>query len=211
MDFKVVGTKDGVTALQMDIKISGITQEVLQKALIQAKGAREFILGEMRKVLDKPREELCFYAPRITTIHISPDKIRDLIGPGGKNIRGITSACGVKIDVDDSGKVNVFASSGEVAEKAIKMIKELTKEAEVGQIYEGTVKKIVEFGAFVEIIPGTDGLLHISQIENRRINDVREVLNEGDKVLVKVIEIDKQGKIRLSRKAVLQEQEGPKE
>ncbi|MDA8161996.1 MAG: polyribonucleotide nucleotidyltransferase [Desulfobacteraceae bacterium] len=211
MDFKVVGTKDGITALQMDIKISGITQEVFQKALIQAKEGRQFILGEMRKALDRPREELCFYAPRITTIHINPDKIRDLIGPGGKNIRGITSACGVKIDVDDSGKVNVFASSGEVADKAIRMIKELTKEAEVGQIYEGTVKKIVEFGAFVEIIPGTDGLLHISQIENRRINDVREVLNEGDKVLVKVIEIDKQGKIRLSRKAVLQGQEGHKE
>ncbi|UKL14020.1 polyribonucleotide nucleotidyltransferase [Dissulfurimicrobium hydrothermale] len=203
MDFKVVGTKDGVTALQMDIKISGITKEVLEKALDQAKESRGFILGEMRKVMDRPREELCFYAPRITTLQINPDRIKDLIGPGGKNIRGITSACGVKIDVDDSGRVNIFASSGDAAEKAVSMIKGLTREAEVGEIYEGTVKKIVEFGAFVEIFPGTDGLLHISQIENRRINDVHEVLNEGDRVLVKVLEIDKQGKIRLSRKAVL--------
>jgi polyribonucleotide nucleotidyltransferase len=211
MDFKVVGTKDGVTALQMDIKISGITREVLKKALSQAMEARDFILGEMRKVIDRPRKELCFYAPRITTLQINPDRIRDLIGPGGKNIRGITAACGVKIDVDDSGRVNVFASSGDIAEKAISMIKGLTREAEVGEIYDGTVKKIVEFGAFVEIFPGTDGLLHISQIDNRRINDVHEVLHEGDKVRVKVIEIDKQGKIRLSRKVLLNGQEGHQE
>lgn len=209
MDFKVVGTKDGITALQMDIKISGITQEVLKKALSQATESRNFILGEMKKVIDKPRKELCFYAPRITTIQINPDRIRDLIGPGGKNIRNITAACGVKIDVDDSGKVNVFASSKDTAEKAISMIKGLTREAEVGATYDGTVKKIVEFGAFVEIFPGTDGLLHISQIDNRRINDVHEVLNEGDKVRVKVMEIDKQGKIKLSRKVLL-EKEGNK-
>ncbi|MGQ9499745.1 MAG: polyribonucleotide nucleotidyltransferase [Dissulfurimicrobium sp.] len=208
MDFKVVGTKDGITAIQMDIKISGITREMLKKALSQAKESRDFILGEMRKVMDRPRKELCFYAPRITTLQINPDRIKDLIGPGGKNIRSITAACGVKIDVDDSGRVNIFASSGDIAEKAISMIKGLTKEAEVGEIYNGTVKKIVEFGAFVEIFPGTNGLLHISQIDNRRINDVHEVLHEGDKVRVKVIEIDKQGKIKLSRKVLLNEQEG---
>jgi len=205
MDFKVVGTEKGITALQMDIKISGITRDILRQALQQARDARLVILGKMREVMSEPRKELSYYAPRITTIHINPDRIRDLIGPGGKNIRAVTAACGVKIDVDDSGRVNIFSTSGEMAEKAIKMIRELTKEAEIGAVYTGPVKKIMNFGAFVEILPGVDGLLHISEIDTKRIPDVRQVLNEGDVVTVKVLDIDKQGKIRLSRKALLGE------
>jgi polyribonucleotide nucleotidyltransferase len=206
MDFKVAGTGDGVTALQMDIKISGISQSILSKALIQARDARNFILGKMREVIDKPRKDLSIYAPRITTLHINSDKIRDLIGPGGKNIRGIIAECGVKIDVEDSGQVNIFATSEEACSKAIGMIENLTREAEVGEVYRGTVKKIMDFGAFVEILPGTDGLVHISQLDNKRVQDVKDILSEGEEVVVKVIDIDKQGKIRLSRKAVLDEQ-----
>jgi len=208
MDFKVVGTEEGVTALQMDIKISGISQEILEKALLQAREARHHILGRMREVIDRPRGELSLHAPRITTLQINPDKIRDLIGPGGKNIRAIIADCGVKIDVEDSGRVNIFSPSGEAALQAIERIKALTQEAEIGQIYKGTVKKIMDFGAFVEILPGTDGLVHISQLENRRVQDVKDVLSEGQEVLVKVIDIDKQGRIKLSRKAVMNETAG---
>lgn len=206
MDFKVAGTEEGIAALQMDIKISGISRDILSKALMQAKDARLFILGKMKEVIDHPREDLSLYAPRIITLNINPEKIRDLIGPGGKHIRGIIAETGVKIDVDDSGEVNIFSSSGEAADDAIKRIKDLTKEAEVGEIYLGTVKKIMDFGAFVEILPGTDGLVHISQLENRHVKNVKDILAEGDEVRVKVIGIDQQGRIKLSRKAVMDEQ-----
>ena len=206
MDFKVAGTGEGITALQMDIKISGISRDILSRALMQAKDARLFILGKMKEVIDHPRKDLSQYAPRIITLNINPEKIRDLIGPGGKHIRGIIAETGVKIDVDDSGEVNIFSSSGEAAEDAIKRIKDLTKEAEVGEIYLGTVKKIMDFGAFVEILPGTDGLVHISQLENRHVKNVKDILAEGDEVLVKVIGIDQQGRIKLSRKAAMNEQ-----
>lgn len=206
MDFKVAGTGEGITALQMDIKISGISRDILSKALMQAKDARLFILGEMKEVIGHPRKDLSQYAPRIITLNINPEKIRDLIGPGGKHIRGIIAETGVKIDVDDSGEVNIFSSSGEAAEDAIKRIKDLTKEAEVGEIYLGTVKKIMDFGAFVEILPGTDGLVHISQLENRHVKNVKDILAEGDEVRVKVIGIDQQGRIKLSRKAAMDEQ-----
>ena len=207
MDFKVAGTEEGIAALQMDIKISGISRDILSKALMQAKDARLFILGKMKEVIDRPRKELSLYAPRIITLNINPEKIRDLIGPGGKHIRGIIAETGVKIDVDDSGEVNIFSFSGEAADDAIKRIKDLTKEAEVGEIYLGTVKKIMDFGAFVEILPGTDGLVHISQLENRHVKNVRDILAEGDEVRVKVIGIDQQGRIKLSRKAAMNEQE----
>jgi polyribonucleotide nucleotidyltransferase len=205
MDFKVAGTEEGITALQMDIKISGISRDILSKALVQAKDARSFILDKMKEVIGRPRKDLSPHAPKIITLNINPEKIRDLIGPGGKHIRGIIAETGAKIDVDDSGEVNIFSSSGEAAEDAIKRIKELTKEAEVGEIYLGTVKKIMDFGAFVEILPGTDGLVHISQLENRHVKNVRDILAEGDEVRVKVIGIDQQGKVKLSRKAAMNE------
>ena len=206
MDFKVAGTEEGITALQMDIKVSEINREILSKALIQARDARLFILGKMKEVINSPREELSPHAPRIITLNINPEKIRDLIGPGGKHIRAIIAETGVKIDVDDSGKVDIFSVSKQDAGNAIERIEELTKEAEIGKIYQGTVKKIMDFGAFVEILPGTDGLVHISQLENRHVKDVREVLAEGDEVQVKVLDIDQQGRIRLSRKAVINQQ-----
>lgn len=205
MDFKVAGTEEGISALQMDIKISGISQEVLKDALLQAREARLFILSKMREVMDKPRKELSDYAPKVTTLNINPDRIRDLIGPGGKNIKGIIAECDVKIDVDDSGVVNVFAPTKDAADKAIKMINDLTKEPEVGEIYSGTVKKITDFGAFVEIMPGIDGLVHISQLAHHHVKDVRDEISEGEEVKVKVIEIDQQGRVKLSRKALLEE------
>ncbi|WP_022854103.1 polyribonucleotide nucleotidyltransferase [Thermodesulfatator atlanticus] len=207
MDFKVAGTEKGVTALQMDIKISGITEEIMARALAQAKEARKFILGKMREVLDKPREKLSAYAPKVLTVTISPEKVRDLIGPGGKTIKGIIAACGdVKIDVDDkTGLVRIYSSSAEAAEKAAKLVKEVTQEAEVGKLYLGRVTRIADFGAFVEIFPGTEGLVHISQLDNRRVKNVTDILREGDEVLVKVIDIDKMGRIKLSRKAALSE------
>ncbi len=205
MDFKVAGTEEGISALQMDIKISGISQEVLKEALLQAREARLFILSKMREVIDKPRKELSDYAPKVTTLNINPDRIRDLIGPGGKNIKGIIAECDVKIDVDDSGVVNVFAPTKDAADKAIKMINDLTKEPEVGEVYSGTVKKITDFGAFVEIMPGIDGLVHISQLAHHYVKDVRDELREGEEVKVKVIEIDQQGRVKLSRKALMEE------
>ena len=211
MDFKVAGTEEGVTALQMDIKISGISQEILSKALMQSRDARHFILGKMKEVIDRPRKELSSYAPRFVSLNINPEKIRDLIGPGGKNIRGIIAETGVKIDVDDSGQVNIFSCSGKASEEAIEKIKDLTKEAKVGEIYLGTVKKIVDFGAFVEILPGTDGLVHISQLDNYHVQNVKDVLSEGDKVRVKVIDIDQRGRIRLSRKAAMEQQGASKQ
>ncbi len=206
MDFKVAGTVDGITALQMDIKVSGITTEVMRKALEQARQGRMHILEKMRGVLAAPRQNISSFAPRIVTIKIPVDKIRDVIGPGGKTIRSIIERTGVKIDVEDDGRVNVASADGESAQKAISIIQELTATPELNKTYLGKVQRITDFGAFVEIMPGTDGLLHVSEIANHRVKDVRDELKEGEQLLVKVINIDPTGKIRLSRKALLQEE-----
>ncbi|MEC4675659.1 MAG: polyribonucleotide nucleotidyltransferase [Nitrospirota bacterium] len=205
MDFKVTGTENGITAFQMDTKIGGITKEIMERALEQARQGRVFILKKMSETLGSPRETLASHAPRIYTMHIKQDKIRDVIGTGGKVIRGIIEQTGVKIDIDDSGLINIAASDGTAAEKAIEIIKNITEDAEVGKIYTGKVKRVMDFGAFVEIIPGTEGLLHISQIAEQRIAKVTDEINEGDEVMVKVIEVDKLGRIRLSRKEAMQE------
>ena len=202
MDFKVTGTKNGVTALQMDIKIGGITSELMREALAQAKAGRLHILGCMAQALTEPRTKLSAFAPRIFPMKIKQDKIRDVIGPGGKMIRSIIADTGVKINVEDTGDVTIASSDEASAQKAIDMIKRLTEEVEVGKIYLGTVRKIMDFGAFVEVLPGTDGLVHISQLAHHRVKAVTEV-SEGDQVMVKVLEIDKQGKIRLSRKEAM--------
>ncbi len=203
MDFKVAGTSEGVTALQMDIKIGGVTKEIMKKALQQAREGRLFILGKMAETLAAPRAEMSPFAPRITTIWIKTDRIRDVIGTGGKNIRNITETTGVTVDIEDTGRINIASTSKEACDLAIQMIRGLTDEAEEGKLYMGTVKKIMDFGAFVEIMPGTDGLVHISELDTKRVKTVTEVLNEGDKVLVKCIGIDKNGKIKLSRKEAL--------
>lgn len=208
MDFKVCGTREGVTAVQMDIKIDGISEEILRKALLQAREGRLHILSIMCETISEPRSEMSRYAPRITTIKINPERIRDVIGKGGINIRQIISETGCSIDVEDDGTVEIASSEAGATERAIAMIKALTEEAEVGKIYMGTVKRIVDFGAFVEILPGLDGLVHISQLENRRVTRVTDILKEGDVVPVKVIDIDKNGKIRLSRKDALEESGG---
>ena len=205
MDFKVTGTRDGITALQMDIKIEGISREVLEQALDQAKEGRVFILDEMNKAITKSRDHVSEYAPIISTIKIKPEKVRVLIGPGGKTIREITNTSGARIDVDDEGTVTISAADGECSDAAIKMINEIIQEAEVDKLYMGKVVKIMDFGAFVEIFPGTDGLVHISQLARERVEKVTDVLKEGDEVLVKVLEVDNNGKIRLSRKAALGE------
>ncbi|MDX1496309.1 MAG: polyribonucleotide nucleotidyltransferase [Salinisphaeraceae bacterium] len=202
MDFKVAGTTEGVTALQMDIKIAGITREIMEAALDQAKEGRLHILSEMAQVIDKPREEMSEWAPRITTIKINPEKIRDVIGKGGATIRAITEETGTTIDIDDDGTVQVAAVDKAAAEAAIKRIDELTKEIEVGTIYEGKVVRLMDFGAFVSLLPGKDGLVHISQISDERIENIGDALSEGDVVKVKVLEVDKQGRVRLSMKAV---------
>jgi polyribonucleotide nucleotidyltransferase len=206
MDFKVAGTADGITALQMDIKVTGITSEIMSKALDQARVGRLHILDEMAKTLGQPRGNMSAYAPRIITIKIPVDKIRDVIGPGGKMIRSIIERTGVKIDVEDSGQVNVASADEDAAKKAIDIIQELTATPELHKTYMGTVQRIVDFGAFIEIMAGTDGLLHVSEIANHRVKDVRDELKEGQQLLVKVINIDPTGKIRLSRKALLQEE-----
>jgi polyribonucleotide nucleotidyltransferase len=203
MDFKVAGTEDGVTALQMDIKIQGVTEEIMSRALAQAREGRLSILGLMKKTIAQPRTSISDYAPKITTIEINPEKIREVIGPGGKVIRAIVSETGAKIEVEDSGKVIIASPDGKSSERAIAMIKEIVQEVEIGQLYLGKVKKIMDFGAFVEVLPGTEGLVHISQLDNQHVKKVTDVLKEGDEVLVKVLEVDKQGKIRLSRKAAL--------
>lgn len=203
MDFKVAGTADGVTALQMDIKIGGVSKEIMKKALDQARQGRLHILGKMSETISASRSDLSPYAPRITTIFVKTDKIRDVIGAGGKNIRGVTEATGVSIDIDDTGRINIASTDKAACEQAIKMIRDLTAEAEEGKLYMGTVRKIMEFGAFVEIFPGTDGLVHISELDTERVKNVTDILKEGDKVLVKCIGIDKQGKIKLSRKEAL--------
>ena len=203
MDFKVTGTENGITAFQMDVKIAGISREIMSKAMEQARQGRLHILGEMNKAISAPRDEMSPWAPRITTLHIKQDKIRDLIGPGGKVIRGIQENCEVRIKVDDSGRVDVASNNSENTDKAIQMIREITQEAEVGALYVGVVKRIVDFGAFVEIFPGTDGLVHISHLAHERVDKVTDVLHEGDEVLVRVIDVDRSGKIRLSRKEAL--------
>ena len=206
MDFKVAGTAEGITALQMDIKVTGITSEIMSKALDQARAGRLHILDEMAKTLSAPRGSMSDFAPRIITIKISVDKIRDVIGPGGKMIRSIIERTGVKIDVEDNGTVNVASSDGDSAARAIGIIQELTATPELNKSYMGKVQRITDFGAFVEIMPGTDGLLHVSEIANHRVKDVRDELKEGQQLLVKVINIDPTGKIRLSRKVLLQDE-----
>ena len=203
MDFKVCGTRQGVTAMQMDIKIDGLTEAILRKALAQAREGRLFILGKLDETLSAPRADISVYAPRITTVKVRPEKVRDVIGAGGKNIRQIVSETGVTIDVEDDGTVTIASSDADAAARAVAMVKWLTEDAEIGKIYVGTVKKVVDFGAFVEILPGTEGLVHISQLARERVNKVTDILQEGDEVTVKVLEIDKQGKIRLSRKEAL--------
>ena len=203
MDFKVAGTADGITALQMDIKVGGITAEIMREALNQAKAGRLHILERMQATLSDPRENISSYAPRIVTIQIPVDKIRDVIGPGGKTIRSIIERTGVKIDVEDDGRVNVASSDDESAQKALSIIEELTATPELNKSYLGTVQRITDFGAFVEVLPGVDGLLHVSEIAHYRVKEVRDELQEGGQVLVKVINVDPSGKIRLSRKALL--------
>lgn len=205
MDFKVTGTRDGVTALQMDIKVERLTQEVMQKALDQAKQGRIFILDQMAKAIGGPRAEVSEYAPIISTIQVKPEKVRLIIGPGGKTIREICTTTDAKINVDDDGTVTIAAPDKDASDAAVNMVKEIIQEAEVGKLYMGKVVKIMDFGAFVEILPGTDGLVHISQLAEERVNKVTDVLNEGDEVLVKVLEVGNDGRIRLSRKAALGE------
>jgi polyribonucleotide nucleotidyltransferase len=202
MDFKVAGTADGICALQMDIKIDGITREIMEQALAQAKEGRLYILGEMNKVISETREEMSQYAPRYLTLKIHPDKIRDVIGKGGAVIRALTEETGAMIDIDDDGNVKIASSDLAAAEDAKSRIEQITSDAEVGAVYDGTVKKIMDFGAFVEILPGKDGLVHISQICEERVEKVTDKLAEGDVVKVKVLEIDRQGRIRLSMKAI---------
>jgi len=206
MDFKVTGTKDGVTALQMDIKILELSKDIMEKALEQARAGRIHILGKMLEAIESPRDKISPHAPAITTIMINPDKIRDIIGPGGKVIRSIQSETNTRIEVDDSGTVKIAAVNKEEGDAAKKMINDITAEPEVGAIYEGTVVKIMDFGAFVQILPGTDGLVHISQLAPQRVSKVTDIVKEGDQIRVKVLEINRDGKIRLSRKAVLNEE-----
>ncbi|HMB16933.1 MAG TPA: polyribonucleotide nucleotidyltransferase [Pelovirga sp.] len=203
MDFKVTGSARGITALQMDIKISGVTKEIMEQALEQAKAGRIHILAEMAKAISTPRTELSKYAPQITSIRVKQDQVRTVIGSGGKNIRGIIEVTGCSIDIQDDGTINIASADGAASKLAIKMIRDLTQEAEVDKLYTGTVKKIMEFGAFVEIFPGTDGLIHVSELANERVRNVTDVIKEGDQVLVKCIGVDRQGKIKLSRKAAL--------
>ncbi len=204
MDFKVTGTRKGITAFQMDVKIAGVSRDIMAKAMSQARDGRIHILDEMAKTIEAPRDDLSQFAPRITSIQINPDKIRDIIGPGGKVIRGMQERTNTTINVDDTGKVSVAAKSKEEGDKALAMIRELTQEAEIGALYMGVVKRVVDFGAFVEIFPGTDGLVHISHLAPERVDRVEDVLNEGDEVLVRVIDVDKRsGKVRLSRKEAL--------
>ena len=205
MDFKVAGTSEGVTAIQMDIKVRGISKEIMRKVLEQAREGRIHILGKMAETISEPRKDLSRHAPRIVSLQVKQEKIRDVIGPGGKNIRAIVDQTGVKVDVEDSGLVKLASPNYEAIEKAIYMIKRLTQEVEVGALYNGKVLRILGFGAIVELFPGTDGLVHISQLAEGHVKEVSDVLKEGDEVLVKVIDIDPQGRIRLSRKAAMKE------
>jgi polyribonucleotide nucleotidyltransferase len=203
MDFKVAGTTQGITALQMDIKIDSVSFEVMETALAQAKEGRNFILTEMEKVMKVPRGQISEFAPRIETIKIKPEKIREVIGSGGKVIRGITEATGVKIEIQDDGTINIASADPEATKAAIKMINDICAEAELGKTYKGRVVKITEFGAFVEILPNTQGLLHISELAHERVRQVTDVLKEGEVIDVKVLEVDRAGRIKLSRKALI--------
>ncbi len=205
MDFKVTGSENGITAFQMDVKIAGVSREIMEKALEQARDGRLHILGKLKETILEPRSELPSNAPRIYTMQVKQEKIRDIIGTGGKVIRGIVEETGCKIDINDDGVVSIASIDEEAAQKAIEIINGIIEEAEVGKIYRGIVKKVVDFGAFVEILPGTEGLLHISQIADRRIEKVTDEINEGDEVMVKVLEIDRSGKMRLSRKEAMRE------
>ena len=208
MDFKVAGTAQGITALQMDIKMTGLTRDILAQALNQAREARLHILGKMNEVIAAPSPTMKEHAPKIIVIQINPDKIREVIGPGGKMVKQIVAATGVKIDIEDDGRIHISSPDQKAADEAIRLIREITAEAEIGQVYHGKVKKIMDFGAFVEILPGTDGLVHISELDHRRVKNVTDVLKEGDELDVKVLDIDRQGKIRLSRRALLPVPEG---
>lgn len=203
MDFKVTGTEEGIAALQMDIKIDGVTRDIMHTALEQAREGRLHILEKMAEAISESRDDLSPYAPRITTVYVKPEQVRTIIGAGGKTVRGIIEATGCGIDIEDDGRINISSADGAAAAEAARMISELTQEAEVGKIYDGTVKKIMDFGAFVEIFAGTDGLVHISELAKERVRNVTDVLNEGDSVRVKCIGVDRQGKIKLSRKEVL--------
>lgn len=211
MDFKIAGTSKGITAIQMDMKIAGITKEIMATALGQAKEGRLFILDKMLETIAAPRTNLSAHAPRIVTMKVKQEKVREVIGPGGKVIRGIVEKTGVKIDIDDSGVISIASADEEAVRAAMEIINQITEEAEIGKIYLGKVRRIVDFGAFVEIIPNTDGLVHISQLSEERVKNVTDEVSEGDEILVKVIEIDKQGKIRLSRKDALRETSGKPE
>ncbi len=202
MDFKVAGTPEGITALQMDIKIDGITREIMHQALAQAKEARLHILSEMNKAVSSPRDEMSEYAPRILTMKINPEKIREVIGKGGSTIRSLSEETGVSIDIEDDGTIKIASTDNAAAKEAIRRIEQITADVEVNAVYNGKVVRLMDFGAFVNILPGRDGLVHISQISNQRVNQVSDVLSEGDQVTVKVLEVDKQGRVRLSMKAV---------
>jgi polyribonucleotide nucleotidyltransferase len=208
MDFKVTGTREGVTAIQMDIKVAGLTEEILKSALDQARAGRLYILDKMDAVIARPRAEVSEYAPRITTIHVPPDKIRDIIGPGGKMIRKITEETRTTIDIQDDGSVNIGSVNAENTQKAVDMIRALTREVEPGEIYTGKVTRIMPFGAFVEVLPGKEGLVHISELANYRVPTVEDVVKIGDELTVLVTEIDRQGRINLSRRALLEPEEG---
>jgi polyribonucleotide nucleotidyltransferase len=200
MDFKICGTRKGITALQMDLKVQGLTREVMTRALAQAKDGRMHILDKMAEAIAEPREDISTYAPRILTVKIKVDKIRDIIGPGGKMIRSICEQTGAKIEVSDDGTVLIASVDEEASRKAIEIIKELTQEPEIGKIYTGKVKKVLDFGAFVEIFAGTEGLVHISQLAEYRVQSIYEEVKEGDEIVVKVLDIDRDGKIKLSKK-----------
>jgi polyribonucleotide nucleotidyltransferase len=208
MDFKVAGTEQGITSIQMDIKVEGLDLKIMREALAQAREGRMHILGEMNKALAEPRADLSPYAPRIVTVMISPEKIGDLIGPKGKTIRGIQDETGAEITVDDTGRVTIAAVGGEAMERAKSMIKSLTQEPVIGETYEGTVKSTTAFGAFVEILPGTEGLVHISELKHGRTEKTEDVVKKGDRVKVKLLDRDERGRLRLSMKALLPKPEG---
>ena len=205
MDFKVAGTAEGITGVQMDIKIKGLDFEILKRALDQAREGRLHILSVMKEAMPESRPEISRYAPRILVLRINPDKIRDVIGPGGKTIKKICEQTGAQIDIEDDGSVKVACVDAEMAQRAVEIVRSLTEDPEIGRIYRGRVKRIVNFGAFVEILPGRDGLVHVSELENYRVARVEDVVKEGDIVFVKVIGVDEEGKIRLSRKGIPQE------
>jgi polyribonucleotide nucleotidyltransferase len=208
MDFKVAGSEAGITGLQMDIKIQGLSWALLERALEQARAGRLHILGRMHETLAAPRVEMSPWAPRIDVVQINPDKIRDVIGPGGKTIRRIVEETGCQIDIEDDGRVSIASNNGEAMQQAIAMIRDLTEDVEVGKIYKGKVVRIMNFGAFVEILPKKDGLVHISQLADHRVNKVEDVVNIGDEIMVKVIEIDEKGRVNLSRKQAIAELAG---